>query len=304
MVRKLLKYFAFFLLALVGIMSIIYGSLATSKGKPAAEFTFFRALKTNPLVIAHRGGGGLAPENTLAAFERAASIGVDVIEIDVQSTSDGELVVLHDAAVDRTTDGSGLINSLTLEQVKKLDAGFSWTQDGGQTFPFRAGGVTIPTLREVFKAFPNLRFNIEPKHQTPSLIKPLCAILREFSMTDKVVIASFNQTILDEFRANCSEVATSASPSEVSKFLALYKTGVSQAYSPSMQALQVPEYAGVQILSKGFVEAAHERNLKVHVWTVNEATDMQRMLDMGVDGIMTDYPDRLLNLLKRPANIE
>ena len=281
------------------VMSVIYASLATTKGIPAAEYTFFRELKNVPLVIAHRGGGGLAPENTLAAFERAAALGVDVIEIDVRSTSDGELVVLHDPTVDRTTDANGPVNQMTLAQVKNLNAGFRWSADGDQSFPFRQSGVKIPTLREVFAAFPRMRFNIEPKHQTPSLIKPLCSLIREYKMTDHVVIASFDETILDEFRGECIEVATSAGPREVSKFLAMYKTGLSQAYSPSMQALQVPEYAGVQILSKEFVAAAHERNLQVHVWTVNETDAMERFIEMNVDGIMTDYPEKLLRLLKR-----
>ena len=119
-------------------------------------------------------------------------------------------------------------------------------------------------------------------------------------MTDKVIVGSFRQTVIDEFRAACAEVATSASPSEVGKFLALSKTGLSRSYSPPMQALQVPEYmGGLQVVSKEFVESAHRRNLKVHVWTINETADMQRLLEMGVDGIMTDYPDRLLNLLKK-----
>ena len=288
----------FFLLAVGAIMGVIYGVLASTQGTRATEAAFFRHVGTRPLVIAHRGGARLAPENTLSAFRSAVDLGVDVIELDVRGTSDGELVVMHDALVDRTTDGHGQIVEMTLAEAKKLDAGYNWTPDGGQTFPFRGKGVVVPTLREVFTAFPKLKFNIEPKNQTPSLIKPLCGLIREFKLGESVVVGSFNQTILDDFRRECAEVATSASPSEVSKFLAMYKTGVSEAYSPSMQALQVPEYAGVQILSKEFVEAAHERNLKVHVWTVNETEDMKRLLEMGVDGIMTDYPNRLLDLLK------
>lgn len=298
MARKLVKLLMFFLLAVGGIMGVIYGVLASTEGKPATEAAFFRQIGTRPLVIAHRGGAGLAPENTLSAFGRAVDLGVDVIELDVRSTSDGELIVIHDALVDRTTDGRGQIVEMTLAEAKKLNAGYNWSSDGGQTFPYREKGVSIPTLREVFTAFPKVKFNIEHKNQTPSFVKPLCSLIREFKLGESVVVGSFNQAILDDFRRECAEVATSASPSEVSKFLAMYKTGVSEAYSPLMQALQVPENAGLQILSKEFVEAAHERKLKVHVWTVNETEDMKRLLEMGVDGIMTDYPDRLLDLLK------
>ena len=124
-------------------------------------------------------------------------------------------------------------------------------------------------------------------------------------MTEKTIVGSFRQTALDEFRRECPEVATSASPGEVREFLMMYKAGLASSYSPPMQALQIPENIGaLQIVTKEFVEAAHRLNLKVHVWTINETGDMQRLREMGVDGIMTDYPDRLLNLLGRPPVVE
>lgn len=260
--------------------------------------TVFENHKSRPLVFAHRGGGGLFPENTLEAFKYSADLGVDVLELDIHSTSDGKLVVLHDRTVDRTTNGQGNVKDLTLEDLKRLDAGYRFTTDGGQTFPFRGKGITVPTLEEILAAFPATTFNIEPKQQTPSITKSLCAILREKNATGNVIVGSFRQEVLDEFRAECSEVATSASPSEASKFLAYYKTGIAASYTPPMQALQIPENLGyLNVVSKDFVEAAHKLNLKVHVWTINKPEDMQRLLDIGVDGIMTDYPDRLLNLL-------
>jgi glycerophosphoryl diester phosphodiesterase len=296
--RKIVKLFLFLFVGVLVIMSIIYGSLATTKGEPATEYGFFKQETKKPLVIAHRGGAGLYPENTLQAFQNASDLGVDVLELDVRSTSDGTLVVLHDATVDRTTDAAGKVNEKTLDEVKKLNAGFRFSTDQGKTYPHRGGKFSIPTLREVFSAFPAMKFNIEPKQAEPSIIAPLCELIKEFKLTDKVVIGSFNQTILDEFRSGCPQVATSAGPSEASKFLAMYKTGLSESYSPAMQALQIPEkLAGVQVVTKEFVEAAHERNLEVHVWTVNETADMRRLLDIGVDGIMTDYPDRLIHLL-------
>lgn len=288
------------MLGIILCVGVLYVYLASVTGETAVERTVFKRENARPLVFAHRGGGGLFPENTLGAFEYSAKMGVDVLELDVHATSDGALVVNHDATVDRTTDGRGRITELTLEQIKKLDAGYAFSTDGGKTFPFRAKGVTIPTLEEIFAALPEMTFNVEPKQETPSIIKSLCSLIRERKMADKVIVGSFRQSILTEFRLECSEVATSASPSEVSKFLALSKTGVAESYSPPMQALQVPEYIGsLQVVSKEFVEAAHKRNLKVHVWTINETADMQRLLELGVDGIMTDYPDRLLTLTGR-----
>lgn len=283
-------------------LATAYAGLAWTTGAPATERAFFNKDGVRPLVIAHRGGAGLWPENTLYGFEKASSLGVDVIEIDVRSTSDGVLVVIHDGTLDRTTDGAGRVSEVTLAELKKYDAGYRWTSDGGKSFPLRGQGLTVPTLEEVFKALPQMRFNIEPKQEAPSIIEPLCNLIRKQGMADKVAVASFSHSIMDEFRRTCPEVATSATPVEVSKFLAMQKAGVGQAYSPPMQALQVPEYAGgLRVLTKEFVEAAHNRNLQVHAWTVNETEDMKRLIDMGVDGLMTDYPDRLMNLLGRPT---
>ncbi len=300
MLRKIAKWFGYFWLVAVVSLIVFYVYLSKQTGEAAIDRRVFSQTTARPLVFAHRGGGGLIPENTLEAFVYSAKMGVDVLELDVHATSDGTLVVHHDTTVDRTTNGRGRVNSLTIEALKKLDAGFVFSTDGNQTFPFRGKGITVPTLREIFEALPEMTFNIEPKQSTPSIIKPLCALVRERKMVDKVIVGSFNQTTIDEFRRECPEVATSASPSEVSKFLALVKTGVADSYSPPMQALQVPENLGsLSVVSKEFVEAAHKRNLKVHVWTINDTVAMQRLIEMGVDGIMTDYPDRLLKLLNR-----
>ena len=304
-IRKLAKWFLFFLLGVIVSIGVLYVYLASVTGETAAQRPIFERENSRPLVFAHRGGGGLHPENTLGAFEYSAKMGVDVLELDIHGTADGTLVVHHDASIDRTTDGRGRINEMSLEAVKKFDAGYSFSTDGGKTFPFRGKGVTVPTLEEIFTALPGMTFNIEPKQGTPSIIAPLCKLIRERKMVDKVIVGSFRQSIIDEFRRECAEVATSASPSEVSKFLALSKTGLTESYSPPMQALQVPQYLGsLQVVSKEFVEAAHRRNLKVHVWTINETADMQRLLEIGVDGIMTDYPDRLLNLLNQTVIIK
>lgn len=292
----------FMVIGVASLMAIVsvYGVLAWSTGVPAPQRLFFKKDGIRPLVIAHRGGAGLWPENTLYAFEKANNLGVDVVEIDVRSTSDGTLVVMHDATVERTTDGLGRVSEMTLAELKKYDAGYRWSSDGGRTFPMRGRGITVPTLEEVFIALPEMRFNIEPKQDVPSITEPLCRLIRKQGMADKVAVGSFNHGIMNEFRRTCSEVATSATPAEVSKFLAMQKVGLDSAYSPPMQALQVPEYiGGLRVLTRGVVEAAHSRNLEVHAWTVNETQDMRRLIDIGVDGLMTDYPDRLMKLLGR-----
>ncbi len=302
MLRKILKIFGYFVLGVIVVLAGIYVYLAMQTGKPAEIRAIFQRDNSRPLVFAHRGGGGLYPENTLEAFKYSAQMGVDVLELDVHSTSDGALVVIHDATLDRTTNGVGRINQMTLAELKKLDAGFKFTPDGGQTFPFRGKGVTIPTLQEIFDALPEKTFNVEPKQAEPSITTPLCEIIRDRKMTAKIIVGSFRQQAIDEFRAQCTEVATAATPAEVRDFLALYKVGLGETYRPPMQVLQIPERLGaLQIVSKDFVETAAKLNLKVHVWTINEPADMQRLIEMRVDGIMTDYPDRLLKLLSGGA---
>lgn len=298
--KKILKWFGYFLLGVIVVLAGIYIYLAMQTGGMAIERAVFKRENAPVLVFAHRGGGGLYPENTLGAFEYSARMGVDVLELDVHSTADGALVVHHDRTVDRTTDGKGKISEMTLAEIKKLDAGFPFTSDGGATFPFRGQGIQVPTLEEIFAALPEMTFNVEPKQADPSITKPLCDMIRARKMIDRVIVGSFRQTAIDEFRQFCPEVATSATPSEVTDFLARSKTGISESYTPPFQALQVPQNLGrLAVVDKNFVENAHRKNIKVHVWTINKTEDMQRLIALGVDGIMTDYPDRLLELLGR-----
>jgi len=288
-------------LAVVLSACAFYVALSRSAGAVVPEHEYFKGdARGRPLAIAHRGGAGLWPENTLYAFERAVALGVDVIETDVRATSDGELVVIHDEQLERTTDGAGSVGALSLAELKRLDAAHRWTPDGGRSFPLRGRGVTVPTLREVFAALPGVRFNIEPKRGDPTLVAPLCRLIREHRMAGRVLVGAFSGSTLARFRVECPEVATSASTTEVAGFLAMQKSGLAGSYGPPMHALQVPEWAGgLHVLTREFVEAAHARNLRVHAWTVNAEEDMRRLLGLGVDGVMTDYPDRLLKVLGR-----
>lgn len=296
---KVLKWFAYLMLALFVALLGIYIYLAFQIGKPAESRQIFNQENSSPLVFAHR-GGGLFPENTLEAFQYSAKLGVDVLELDIHSTADGVLVVFHDRNIKRTTDDKGSVSKLTLAELKQLDAGYNFTADGGKTFPFRDKGITVPTLEEVFDALPNMKFNIEPKQAEPSVTKPLCEMIMARNMQDKVIVGSFRQVAVDEFREYCPEVATSATPREALTFFAMYKLGLADSYTPPFQALQIPQNLWkLPVVDKQFVEASHKLNLQVHVWTINETEDMQRLIDAKADGIMTDYPDRLLELVGR-----
>jgi glycerophosphoryl diester phosphodiesterase len=269
--------------------------------QPHVTRPFFQQAKFHPEVIAHRGGAGQWPGETIYAFEQARQLGVDVLEMDVHATADGELVLMHNKAVNDTTEGDRRVTDMTLAEIKKLDAGYRWTADG-QTYPFRGQGLTVPTLREVFEQFGEMRLNIEIKQKHPSLIAPFVELIREFGMTDKILVASFWSSALDEFRRACPDVATSASTPEAIKFFLLNEVLGSDADRPETDAIQADsEISKVHIITKKFIERAHHLNLQVHGWTVNEPQEMERLIALGVDGIITDYPGPLLSLLGRSA---
>lgn len=292
---KLLKA----LLSLVVLLVAVYAVLAL-RARPAAERSFFTQFDRYPLVMAHQGGNGLWPDNTLYAFEQAVALGVDVLELDIHSTADDVLVVIHDGTVDRTTDGSGAVHDLTLAEIKALDAGYNWSADDGQTFPYRGQGVTVPTLEELFVAFPGMPMNIEIKQAEPSIAAPLCRLIRDYGKADEVLVVSFHEEATKEFRRECPEVVTGTTQNEVIALFALSKLFLEGVYSPAAGALQVPEYrSGLHVLTPRFVDAAHKRGLQVHAWTIDEEADMRRLTDLGVDGIITNYPDRLRRVLGR-----
>jgi glycerophosphoryl diester phosphodiesterase len=296
----MLKKLLIVVLAVFGVIAAV-ALLMVALADPADDCPACLRDLPRPLVIAHQGGEELWPSNTMFAFERAVALGVDVLEMDLHVTADGALVLMHDETVDRTTDGTGRLEEMTLAEVKALDAGYYWTDDEGQTYPFRGQGITVATLEELFQAFPDMPMNIEIKLvENLPIVEPFCQLIRQHGKQDQILVASFHEDAMAEFRAACPEVATSASQNEVINFFARHFVGLAGSYSPPAQAVQVPEYrSGIHILTPRFVEDAHSRGMDVHVWTVNEAEDMQRMIDFGVDGIITDRPDILLELLGR-----
>jgi glycerophosphoryl diester phosphodiesterase len=248
-----------------------------------------------PLFFAHRGGAQLAPENTVAAFEHGIAYGADVLELDIQTTAEGELVVIHDTTVDRTTDGAGPVAAHTLDELRRLDAGYRFTTDGGRTFPFRGQGLTIPTLREVLKRFPAARVNIDLKESAPPRERRLWELIRQLDAYDRVLVAAETLAPIARFRRlSGGKVATSACEPEIRAFVLARWAGLTHLLLPHYDALQVSEmYRGIHIVSPGFVRAAHRRGLAVHVWTVDERAAMDRLLAWGVDGLMSDRPDVL-----------
>jgi glycerophosphoryl diester phosphodiesterase len=296
-----LKRIGRILLIVIGVLLVAY-LIARLVARPASAHPWFaqRPGEDKPLVFAHQGAENLWPSNTQFAFQHAAELGADVLDMDMHMTRDGALVLMHDQTVDRTTNGTGAIRDLTLDDVKRLDAGFRFTADDGKTYPYRGQGLTVPTLEELFKAFPDKRFGIEIKQTEPvPTAKRFCALIRQYNMQDKVLVSSFSQQNMDAFRAECPEVATSATENEVRLFYVLFRLGLSDLLTPVYNSFQVPEESGgIHLLTPRFVAATHRRGLAVQPWTINETEDLKRILALGVDGINTDNPDRLFALLK------
>ena len=243
-------------------------------------------------VIAHRGGAALRPENTLAAFEHAAALGADILEMDLRVAADGAFVVIHDATLERTTDGRGAVGDHALAALRQLDAGYRFSPDGGKTFPWRGKGVRIPSFEEVLASVPDTRLVVEMKQFSREESGRLCALVRRTGAERRVLVASFANDALRAFRAACPEVATSMSALEARIYAALLGY-----YVPPVVALQVPDRLRErQIVTPELLATARGNQLKLHAWTVNDEARLRELVKMGVDGIMTDRPDLLLRV--------
>lgn len=257
-----------------------------------------------PTLIGHRGSSGEAPENTLPAFERALAHGAVILETDVHLTRDGVVVIYHDDSVDRTTDGRGPICDFTLEALQRLDAGYRFTPDGGESHPYRGKGVRIATLREAFEAFPGARFNVELKQCDDRLIEGTLDEVERAGREDLTLLAAAEDETMARLRRRLAErglhPAVGASTGDVVAFVLALRDGREPPNGP--MALQIPpRFGGDPLVTPELVAHAHAHGLVVHVWTVNDPAEMHRLLDLGVDGVMTDYPLVLRRVLEERA---
>jgi glycerophosphoryl diester phosphodiesterase len=260
-----------------------------------------RTPKGWPVNFAHRGGAKVVPENTIEGFREGLRLGAGVIELDVHATADGHVVVIHDPTVDRTTDGTGPIREMTLAEAKRLDAGYEFTPDEGKTYPCRGKGVKIPTLEEVYAEFSGVPINIEIKGKRSGIEEAVWRVIADAEARERTLVVSEDSDTIRRFReASDGKVATASSSPELISFWLLSLLRLSGLARPSYQAIQGPEtYKGLlRIVTPELVRAAHERGLRVDVWTIDEEPAMRRLLGFGVDGIMTDRPDVLTRVLQ------
>lgn len=296
MTRRMLKRAAPYALVVIAAFGVALAIIALVN-QPAGAHPFNRwaAQQKQPLVFAHQGGEGIRPSNTMLAFDHAVELGVDVLDADMHITKDGVLVLMHDETVDRTTNGTGAIRDMTFSEIEQLDAAYHFSTDDGKTFPYRGQGATVPAIETLFQKYPNMHYGVEIKQTPPEVATPFCALIRKYQMQDKVLVSSFRKANMDAFRRECPEVATSAVEDEVRVLFFAHLVGLHGLVTPAYQSLQIPERGGgFQLLTPQFIAAAHARGLQVQPWTINEAADLQRIMALGVDGINTDFPDRLL----------
>lgn len=252
-----------------------------------------------PRVFAHRGGAALNPENTLPAFEHAVALGADGIELDVRLSRDGEAMVIHDPDLDRTTDLRGPVARATADELARADAGFHFRPDAGH--PWRGRGAGVPRLRDVIVRFPALPFIVELKGRDAELARVAVEVVRAAGALDRVCFGGFSDDTLRAARRVGPDGCTSAATSEIR--WALYRSYVGWPLGRQpYRAFQVPEALnGTTIVSPRFVRYAHRAGKLVQVWTVNTEPDMRRLVDWGVDGLITDRPDLALQVCAEAA---
>jgi glycerophosphoryl diester phosphodiesterase len=245
-----------------------------------------------PRIFAHRGCAGDYPENTLPSFRAAAGIGAEYFELDVHMARDGEIVVSHDESLERNCGTRGIIRELDWASIAAADAGWGFTADGGATHPFRGRGIRIPRLAEVLAEFPAIHVIVEIKQQSPSLVRAMLAVIDAAGARRRVLIASEHQEPISELRALAPGMPTNFPYGEVAEFLQAM-AAPSTDYRPRADALQIPpEYEGWKLVTPDSIAFAHRLGVEVHVWTVNEEAAIGELLEMGVDGILTDFPAR------------
>ena len=249
-------------------------------------------------VIGHRGAAAAAPENTLPSFRHAVSVGADGVELDLHCSACGRLVVIHDDTLERTTDGEGPVETRDLDSLRALDAGFRYTPDGGRSFPFRGRDVRIPTLEEALEATGDLAVVAEVKSVRAG--RALAEWLPTAGDRDRILVGGFSLDAVEPARRRARWGC--AYTDELRRYVLLGKVGLARFAVPDVDAVMVPERRDfVRVVTPRFVDRAHDDGLGVFVWTVNRPGAVRRLLDWGVDGLVTDVPGRVRRILDERA---
>jgi glycerophosphoryl diester phosphodiesterase len=275
------------LLSAVGLVC----SVALVPGYGPVTHPFFANVPIGKVeIMAHGAGQGVAPTNTLLALRTAAAQGADVREIDVQLTRDNVLVLHHDDTLDRTTGMTGPVAAKTWAQIAAADKGAATTLEG---VTFSGDATKVARLDTALATFPQARWNIEIKNDSAVAADQLCVAIKTASIEERVLVASFHDKAMAHFRAICPRVATSMGPNEIRTFVIASHLRLARFVKTPAVAVQVPVAAGgFDLTDERFVAALKARNIKLHYWTINESDQMEALIKVGADGLLTDYVAR------------
>ena len=271
------------------------GGAAKAAEVPTRAANPFRTGRT--LVIPHGGGDGLFPENTMYAYEKTMAFGADVIDVDVRRSRDGVLIAFHDPTTTRITGRARSVRATTFAELAKLDAG--WSFGKGNDRPFRNRGIGIPSLESILKRFPKALLSLDLKDESIDMNPPLCSLLTRFKRTNDVFVGSNSDEQILRFRKQCPGVRTSATMVDV------YASQNARAsndpnFVPAVSVDQPPyRMGGRTLVDRASLDWAHAHGIAILTWVVNDPKSLQHLVDIGVDGIYTSFPDRLLKIVGR-----
>jgi glycerophosphoryl diester phosphodiesterase len=261
--------------------------------RPSLDSDFFSAPR--PRIFGHRGSAGTHPENTMASFQAAVDAGVRYLETDVHRTRDGEIVVSHDGDLEGICGRNGIIKEMDFADIATADAGFAFTLDGKE-FPFRGKGLRILRLADLLVTFPEAFFNIDLKPDDMGITESTLRVIDAAKMRRRVLLASEHQSRLDEIRVTAPGIPTSFSYLDIAGFMQALAARDAE-YHPVGDALQIPpEHYSWKLATPESLAMAHRCGVEVHIWTLNDEPAMREMLELGADGIMSDFPQLALEV--------
>ena len=255
-----------------------------------------------PVTISHQGGNKVYPDQSMLAFNNSVRLGIQVLELDVHRTSDSVLVIHHDTSIDRLTNKTGIIKEMTWDELQSVDGAYNWTING-EDYPYRGKGVKILSLEQLFDQYPNQLYDIEIKQNDPPIEDDLCDILRKYDIaSDQVIVASFYDNIINRFHDVCPEVAISLSVNKGTKLYVLSRIGLERLLPVNSVIAQLPltfqSPFGDLKLDKRYINAFSKGERQVWVWTVDDSSTMEEVIEMGAHGILTDRSDVLMNVIQ------
>lgn len=299
--KKGLKVFSGIVAGVIGVVMILQ-IIPPMKTTDELTNPFLKRKGERPLIVAHAGAEELYPTNTFLAFKKSYEMGVDMFETDTHMTKDGVLLTHHDDTIDRVSNGTGYVKDYTYNELLEYNFAYSFKNKKGK-YTYGEKPQKVCTIEELFKEFPDMLYSIDLKAKGEEGIKAgveLAKLIRKYKMEDRVIVASFNNEVLEAFKKETNnEIMTSCGYKETTKFITHLLTFTGLFYTGTDEALQIPtKEMGINLAAKQVTKSAHRRGMAVQYWTINDKEQMKKLIKIGADGIITDRPDLMLEVLE------